>query len=93
MDSCGMKSSRQVHISDIAEEDGLFDISVPSISTYPLSYTVWNISDGRAILQIVRYDNQTVMDIARQKSVDAGKDPVLAKGTESDREATIDIGK
>lgn len=82
-----------VHISDVAEDDGLFDVSVPSTSTYPLSYTVWEISDGQAKLQTVRYDNQTVMDIAKQELIGAGKDPVLADGTESDREATIDKGK
>lgn len=82
-----------VHISDIAIEDGLFDVSVPSTSTYPLSYTVWEISDHQAKLQTVRYDNQTVLDIARQELIDAGKDPVLADGTASDREATIDLSQ
>lgn len=82
-----------VHVSDVAEEDGFFDVSVPSTSTYPLSYTIWEIADGQAKLQTVRYGNQTVMDIAKQELIDAGKDPILAEGTASDREATIDIGK
>jgi 3',5'-cyclic AMP phosphodiesterase CpdA len=80
-----------IHASDIAKNDSLFDVSVPSTSTYPLSYTVWQISGSQAEIQTVRYKNQTIMNIAKQEFIDAGKNVTQAEGTPSDRDAAIDM--
>lgn len=80
-----------IHITNIAANGMLTDMSVPSTSTYPLSYTVWQISRTQAKVHTVWYANRTTMNISKQESIAAKKNVTQAEGTPSDRDAVISL--
>ena len=80
-----------IHITNIAKNGTLTDMSVPSTSTYPLSYTVWQVSGNQAKVHTVWYGNETTMNIAKQEFIAAKNNVTQAEGTPSDRDATISL--
>jgi glycerophosphoryl diester phosphodiesterase len=84
--------SGHIHITDIAEEDGLYEVSCPATCSYPCAYTVCELSGSEFTVDVMWYDNETVRDVAKQEFIDAGKDVAQAEGEPSDRNAVLNIG-
>lgn len=84
--------SGHIHITDIAEEDGLYEVSCPATCSYPCAYTVCELSGSEFTVEVIWYDNETVRDVAKQEFIDAGKDVAQAEGEPSDRNAVLNIG-
>ncbi len=80
-----------LHVTDIAKNGSLTEMTVPSTSTYPLSYTIWQISPTEAKVNTVWYKNETIMNVAKQEFINAKNNVTLAEGTPSDRDATISM--
>ena len=80
-----------IHVTNIAKNGTLTDMSVPSTSTYPLSYTVWQVSGTQAKVHTVWYSNQTIMSIAKQEFIAAKNNVTQAEGKPSDRDAVISL--
>ncbi len=80
-----------IHVTNIAKNGTLTDMSVPSTSTYPLSYTVWQVSGTQAKVHTVWYGNETTMNIAKQEFIAAKNNVTQAEGTPSDRDAIISL--
>jgi len=76
--------SGHIHITDIAEEDGLYEVSCPATCSYPCAYTVCELSGSEFTVEVIWYDNETVRDVAKQEFIDAGKDVAQAEGEPSD---------
>lgn len=83
--------SGHIHITDIAEEDGIFDVSCPATCSYPCAYTVFELAGSEAIVNATWYDNETVREVAKQEFVDAGKNVAQAEGETSDRNAVLNL--
>ncbi|MGB4697730.1 MAG: metallophosphoesterase [Methanothrix sp.] len=83
--------SGHIHITDIAEEDGLYEVSCPATCSYPCAYTVCELSGSEFTVDVMWYDNETVRDVAKQEFIDAGKDVAQAEGEPSDRNAVLNI--
>jgi alkaline phosphatase len=80
-----------IHITNIAKNGTLTDMSVPSTSTYPLSYTIWQLSGTQAKVHTVWYNNQSTMNISKQEFIAAKNNVTQAEGTPSDRDAIISL--
>lgn len=93
MKSCGVKLaiSGHIHITDIAEEDGIYDVSCPATCSYPCAYSVFELEGSEAKVNVKWYGNETVRDVARQEFIDAGNDAALAEGNPSDRNAVLNL--
>lgn len=80
-----------IHVTNIAKNGTLTDMSVPSTSTYPVSYTVWQVSRTQAKVHTVWYSNETTMNIAQREFIAAKNNVTQAEGTPSDRDAIISL--
>jgi 3',5'-cyclic AMP phosphodiesterase CpdA len=84
-----------VHITDIAEDDGLYDISCPATSTYPMAYRLAKISGNNITIDTMLYPDEKVMGIAKAEAIQNGGESALdeAEGSFSDKYAVIELHK
>ncbi len=84
-----------LHITDIAEEDGLYDISCPGTSTYPIAYRLAKISGNNITIDTMWYPDEKVRGIARAEFMQNGWESTLEEmeGSFSDRYAVIELQK
>lgn len=84
-----------LHITDIAEEDGLYDISCPGTSTYPLAYRMARISGNNLTIDTMWYPDEKVRGIAQAEFMLNGWESTLEEmaGSFSDRYAVIELQK
>ena len=84
-----------LHVTDIAEEDGLYDISSPAISSYPLAYRVMELSGDELSVNTFWYPDSLARELSKAELVTAGETKSGAEqiGEPSDRWASINLGE
>ncbi|MGI6774306.1 alkaline phosphatase [Acetomicrobium sp.] len=84
-----------LHVTDIAEENDLYDISSPALSSFPLAYRVMEINGGELSVNTIWYPDSLVREIARTELIAAGETKTGTEqiGEPSDRWASINLGK
>ncbi|MCX8207442.1 MAG: metallophosphoesterase [Methanothrix sp.] len=84
-----------LHITDIAEEDGLYDISCPATSTYPLAYRLVKIEGNNITIDTMWYPDEKVRGIAKAEFMQHGWEGTLEEmeGSFSDRYTVIELHK
>jgi len=84
-----------LHITDIAEEDGIYDISCPGTSTYPLAFRMATLEGDKLTVNTFWYPDEKVRGIAEAEFLLKGWESTLEemKGEFSDRYAVLQLEK
>ncbi len=83
-----------LHITDIAVENGLFDISCPAICSYPCAYRILKLSENELFVNTIWHPSKTVREIAKAELLTRGTSEAGLKVTEgdaSDRWAMLEL--
>jgi 3',5'-cyclic AMP phosphodiesterase CpdA len=84
-----------LHVTDIAEEDGLYDIASPAISSYPLAFRFMEISDSELSVNTFWYPDTMVREIAKAELIKAGETETGSEqiGEPSDQWTSISLNE
>lgn len=87
--------SGHLHTTDIAYENGLYDISCPATSTYPLAYRLAKIDGNKLYINTLWYPDELVREIAKAEFLKNSWEGTLQEmeGNFSDRVTTIELNK
>jgi UDP-2,3-diacylglucosamine pyrophosphatase LpxH len=59
------------HITEMKEEDGLYEISCPVTCSYPCTYRILKLSDCKLEINTVWYSNEAIRQIAKREYIEA----------------------
>jgi 3',5'-cyclic AMP phosphodiesterase CpdA len=82
-----------LHTTDIAEKDGIYDISCPGTCTYPLAYRMAKLEDDTLTVNTFWYPDEKVRGIAEAEFILNGWEGTIEqmKGEFSDRYAVLEL--
>lgn len=82
-----------LHVTDIAQEDELWDIASPAICSYPCAYRIFKLTGNELYINTIWYPDKKVREVAKSELIKSGETKTGAEqiGDVSDRWTVLEL--